>query len=225
MGCLIGKFTDDRVITYDEAKAYFRTGDIILFGGTGWFSYAIMFFTLSPFTHIGLVYVDEDYEFTEEGHCNIYLYHSVNTIIRNPIDVVTGKPKSGPQLSRLRAYFDHYDGDIVWRPVRYQLSDTIKECFLTFIRKETPKCYEQDQTELYNSVLELNKKKNTKSYFCSELVAEMFIRAGMLSKQYTSNNYLPKDFTRTSLKGSNGWYKKEILLKVHYKIEIPPYAA
>jgi hypothetical protein len=75
--------------------------------------------------------------------------------------------------------------------------------------------YEQNKIKLIRSALDLfwwhKNKRDLRSIFCSELVAEAYQRVGLLDTAKVSSEYTPSDFGRTvDLK--NGYLKPVLIV-------------
>lgn len=108
------------------ARKELHTGDLIFFssiGGIsiefslffnskGLFSFAIKMSTFSPASHIGMVYVINKGKDKEKEY---YLWHSPNRPVSDCIDIISRKPKTGPQLNDLKCALQHYSGTFMLR--------------------------------------------------------------------------------------------------------------
>ncbi len=101
----------------------------------------------------------------------------------------------------------------------YQLGDLCDTGLMDFIRKEEPKSYEKKTRQLllaaYDGPFGQN-EEDTSSYFCSELVAETYKILGILKRNITSSEYVPKDFASTSTQEL--FLQKGYLLSGEYKV-------
>ena len=220
MGCGISSYTRDRVVNFDEVRDVLSTGDLVFFCGTSTFSYMIQMGTFSPWSHVGMVVrLNAEKEFKRESTAadGLYLWHSIGKALTCP-DLVTGRKKTGPQLSPLLSTLEHYNGDIAIRFLNKnrRISTTTKRKMLHFFTTEAPKCYEQSTWELYASPY-LKQERNTSSYFCSELVLETYYVMGLdrPHKERPSNSFTPDELTSRGYDMQFKWFTPEYLLKLY----------
>jgi len=152
-----------------------KTGDIILVSGGSFFSAIIKCFTLSEWSHIGVVIRDIPIKgkickgpfilqalITNEGHK----------------DYLEGFKKApGVQLNSLSKVIDREKGKICWRKFMKWKKPSYIPLYkgnTTFVKKSCKLPYELHLSELLNVISQANEYAGTDSYFCSELVAEFY---------------------------------------------------
>ena len=175
-------------MNYMQYRELARTGDIVLFSGKGRISETIKWFSGSEWSHVGLVVRDYD---------DVLLWES--TTLATVADLDSGMPRKGVQIVPLSARLESYDGDVAVRRAVQSLS-VEQRCDLAVLRaayKGRP--YEESLCELASAAYDGPFGENTRdvsSLFCSELVAEAFIKFGWLPPQSKkpSNEYTPGDF-------------------------------
>lgn len=170
------------IVITDEFNEYIfirnrlQTGDILLFSGKGFFSWLIKRATRSPISHVGMVYVIGG---------NVFVWESTSL----------SKGKRGVQISLLSERIKNYKGKI-W--VRNLKADRTAEFYriLKELREEIKgRDYENNLWELLGAVLPFRNKPNLTSVFCSEQIAEAFIRWRFLTSGLPANKYIPGDFS------------------------------
>lgn len=182
---------------YRDVRDTLKTGDIILFSGKGGISEGIKFFTLSKWSHVGMIYRLFD-PLDPEG--SVFCWES--TTLSNIEDADTGKLTNGVQRvefsERLeRCFSTGYEISV--RPLNKGLPDKKVAALNAFRHEVSGRPYEKDKIELIKSAwdgLFGQNKEDLSSLFCSELVAEAYQRMELLGGSKPSNEYTPKDFSR-----------------------------
>lgn len=167
-----------------------KTGDIVLFHGKGFFSWAIKFSTKSNWSHVGMVVNDPDV------HEEPMIFES--TTLSNVRDSLTGKRRGGVQLVSYKDRINSYNGKIAVRPLNVSRSDAFEEKVKNIINQLHGREYEESLWQLANSSWDLlpisENKEDLSSVFCSELVAHIYQELGFLDESKPSNEYTPGDF-------------------------------
>lgn len=175
---------------YETIRKKLNTGDIILFSGKGAISHGIKLFTLSKWSHVGMVLKLPDTD-------TVFLWES--TIISNLADAIDGTKKKGVQLVLLSDRIKTYKGEASVRHLKGVTIDKNKYQALMEFRKDVRnRPYEKNEIELIKSAYDGpwgHNEEDLSSLFCSELVAEAYQRIGLLPSDIPSNEYTPKDFT------------------------------
>ncbi|MCX7634346.1 MAG: transporter substrate-binding domain-containing protein, partial [Syntrophales bacterium] len=209
---------EDVTVDYEEASLRFQTGDIVLFKGL----------TLDRdqqprpsenWTHTGIIV-------KMPGHEEDLLWES--TPLENIPDRILGYRKGGPQLVSLRERLLTYETDVyAWRPLRVARSPEMIRALFRYIyefhRLPFPR-----QIEVIRRVIQTRfflrwwpRKPLYGNIFCSELVAESYIRMGLLPETPPPSSYLPLDFSEARqlplLKGAS--FGREILLRIQGRKE------
>jgi len=179
---------------YEDIRNSLKTGDIVLFSGKGNISTGIKYATRSRWSHVGMVLVLPEYDFT----C---LWESTTL---SDIRDVSGVLRRGVQLVPLSDRIQQYRGEIAFRKLLVNVpDDSILK--LMILRKELrDRPYEKNKLELiraaYDGPFGAN-AEDLSSLFCSELVAEAYQALGLIDEREPSNEYTPADFAdrRTTL--------------------------
>lgn len=181
---------------YDDIRNKLKTGDILLFSGKGGISEGIKFFTLSKWSHIGMVY---RFDSPLDPKGSVFCWES--TTLSNLEDADTGKLTKGVQRVELserieRCFAVGYEISV--RSLSEPLTDDMIRALNDFRHEVSGRPYEKHTIELlkaaYDGIFGEN-KEDLSSLFCSELVAEAYQRMGILSESQPSNEYTPKDFS------------------------------
>ena len=187
---------------YDDLRDTLKTGDILLFGGKGAISDGIKLFTLSKWSHVGMVYrINDD----EKDNDIVFCWES--TTLANINDAETGKLTKGVQLVILserleRCFAKGYE--ISHRSLNKNITDDMLRSLKNFRKEVSGRPYEKNKLELIKAAYDGwlgDNKENLSSLFCSELVAEAYQRMGLLPevgsahKVKPSNEYTPADFS------------------------------
>lgn len=181
---------------YQDLRTQLKTGDILLFSGKSEISEGIKFFTLSKWSHVGMVYKFES-ELDPKG--SIFCWES--TTLSNVADADTGKLTQGVQRVELserleRCFASGYEISV--RPISKALSTEMVTELNKFRHEVSGRPYEKRKLDLIRSAWDgpLGKnKEDLSSLFCSELVAEAYQRMKLLTEDKPSDEYTPKDFS------------------------------
>lgn len=181
---------------YEDIRNQLKTGDILLFSGKGGISEGIKFFTLSKWSHVGMVYRFDD---PHDAKGSIFCWES--TTLSNLEDADTGKLTKGVQRVELserleRCFASGYEISV--RPLAKSLTDDMVRVLNDFRHEVSGRPYEKDKIELLKAAHDGifgDNKEDLSSLFCSELVAEAYQRMGLLTEKIPSNEYTPKDFS------------------------------
>jgi hypothetical protein len=181
-----------------------------LFSGKGGISDGIKFFTLSKWSHVGMVYrIDNPLD----PNSSIFCWES--TTLSDLKDADTGCKTRGVQRvelsERLRGCFAK-GYEISIRPLSKPLTDDMILALNNFRHEVSGRPYEKHKIELlkaaYDGIFGDN-KEDLSSLFCSELLAEAYQRMGLLTEELPSDEYTPKDFS----------FEKKLKLELGYSLQ------
>ncbi|MEZ5300923.1 MAG: hypothetical protein R3F11_09765 [Verrucomicrobiales bacterium] len=180
-----------RLARYREIRPQLRTGDIALFSSrTSFFSKVIRWATGSRWSHVGMVVHISEWDVTLLWESNTSNKFS---------DVSDGIGKCGVQLLVLSEVLREYDGTIAFRHL--DVSDDVRSGFVPKLRELREEVrnrpYEKDFFSLASVPFQFLyrwKKKDLASLFCSELVAEAYLRMGLITEARASSAFAPGDF-------------------------------
>jgi hypothetical protein len=211
-----------RFTTYDTIVSSMETGDIIIFIGKNYnrdyvsakWSYG------SPVTHMGLV--------ARDGNDQLCIFEAtaINGVILRP----------------LRDRLETYDSDMIaYRKLRVERTKKMEDNLFAFISETEGTKHDlhtlKGLIEMINSAVDIvipftrielfkNKRSTLERIFCSELIAEAYMRMGLLPdgnlKLYPcSNEYTPPDFSNfTSIKNKESELIKNLRLGAILEEEI-----
>lgn len=165
-----------------------RTGDLVLFSGRGLVSGTIRVFTGSRWSHVGLVLRGDDGE--------LLMLEATNT--DEAPDVALGRAIRGVQVVRLAEKLANYDGVVALRRLEVEARP---EGFDDLVRDIAElwryRAYKDFTTTLFLDLLSANRRpQRVDRVFCSELVAEIYKRLGIMCRSVRSSRYVPGDFGR-----------------------------
>ncbi|NBD23173.1 hypothetical protein [Paenibacillus glycinis] len=202
---------NSRRVAYEEIKGKLQTGDLLLCHGI--FPEAIQVEAVegAPWSHIGMVVrlpgVEEP------------LFWESTTTQTIP-DVELRRIKTGPMLVSLRDRIatdvaEQYDALFAFRLLEGERGADTAEKLQAFIEEVHGASFpslERMAFELLEGKL-FHAQAGYASFFCSELVAETYMRLGIMERTVPSNGYRPIDFSdRTNLPLSGGYRLSDELL-------------
>lgn len=172
-------------VPYETARQTLQTGDLVFCSGTYFFSNAIRWFTKSTWSHIGMIYRDDNLE-------RIFILESETLI--------------GVRLAPLSKYLKDYHGKN--RPYKGRMfiarltskisPDEYKKA-ISFGMDELTKPY--DNLEILRIAIrilfKIGRRNRDKKYICSELIYEAFRKAGIWF-QFNKRSISPDDIWKDS---------------------------
>jgi hypothetical protein len=167
----------------DEFVGTCRTGDIILCGGTRWYSKIIEWFFNSPVSHIGLVYRDSN---TSE----IYMFQSkfwdgAHGVRLTPINDILDEFKNGRYQSLYTRKLDEHRTCQFHTTFKYILGITMD------------KKYDSDPLDWIKIIIQhdFGNIHKTNEFICSALVAFAYIQLGYLTPDVPWSILTPNEFS------------------------------
>ena len=162
---------------YSQIRDSLRTGDICLHSHTGFIPHLIKKITGSPISHISMVVV-------------------LNGVVME-LESTWDKVANGVRLSNMGYNMANMEkGSRVW--VRQYSGSWNIELDYVF-RRFYPLCknkhYELNYVSMILAAYKLNWFSDTKTVFCSELIAWFLQYAGIIDKKLVSDNWTPADFS------------------------------
>ena len=185
-------------VKYKDMRDNLKTGDVLLFSGRGFASWAIRIRTWNAISHVGMVY--------RIGNA-VMVWESTR---------LTGR--DGVQISLLSVRGRKYKGKIKVRRLHVSRDNQFYKTF-DKVRQETKgKKYERHWWELWGSVAFWKNKVCLTYIFCSELLGLMLKRWGFFKRDFPENELSPADFTAKSGKvtkelETGAWLGPEIELE------------
>lgn len=183
------------MIRYQDIRDQMDTFDILLFSGEGLISKVIQLASGSKWSHVAIVLRLNSFD-------ELYCYQS--TTLSDVPDLTTGARVKGVQLVPLSQQLATYKGEVAWRCIYGNRAPNILMKMAAFRREFAGRPYEQNQLELIRAALDTFTLKENQpdlsSVFCSELIAELFRRVGILQTVVhdghikPANEFTPGDF-------------------------------
>lgn len=156
------------VMPYEKIRDYLKTGDIFFSSGSYAFSGVIQKLTKSTWSHVAVIYKDEELK---------------------RVLVLEAEPYVGIRLIPLSKYLKDYKGNS--RPYKGQIAiakmnaDVPKENLnkgISFGLDELTRPY--DNFEIFRIMIRIlfhmSKRERNRSYICSELVRDIYAKAGII---------------------------------------------
>jgi len=210
--------TEEAAVAYDNVEFRMQTGDVVLFKGL-YLDRDQQPHPSENWTHAGLVVKMPD---SDEP----LLWES--TPLESIVDRILGLRKGGPQLVSLRERLLTYETDVyAWRQLRVARSPEMLRSLYSYVY-QIHRLPFPAQVEVIRRVIQTRfflrwwpRKPHYRSIFCTELVAETYMRMGLLPETPPASAYLPLDFSERKkipfLKGAS--LGREILLRVEGRKE------
>ncbi len=168
------------VMPYEKVRHFLRTGDLFFSSGSYLFSGAIQKLTNSVWSHVAVVYVDE-----ELGR----------------VMLLEAEPYIGIRLIPLSKYlYDYngkrrpYKGQIVLAKLNVELEKPKINRGISFGLDELTRPYDNYEILriMLRILLRVSKREKNRAYICSELVRDILAKAGMII-QYNDTYISPEE--------------------------------
>ena len=160
-------------IPYEKIRPYLKTGQIVFFSGSYLFSGIIRGLTKSVFSHVAIIYKDEQL---------------------GRVMLLEAEPYIGIRLIPFSKYINDYKdnrpykGQIVVSNFMFELTQEQKNEGISFGLDELSRPY--DNWEIFRIMLRIllriGKKERNRDYICSELVRSCYAKSGYLFKMNDS---------------------------------------
>lgn len=186
---------------WSELAGNLQTGDIILFHQHGLISRLIDLFTDARFSHVGMVVRLED----KEGGEQLHFWQSF-------------EPEGGVVFNPLPGFLDQYKekykGKFVCRHLDVQRTPAMEQALQNFMKEVKGRPFPSIWGMMKHWLEgKLGVDSGEKSFFCSDLVADTYIKMGLLPKKPPPNFYAPKNFATSK--------DMKFLLDAKYSAQIP----
>lgn len=176
-------------LPYSKIAPTLKTGDIILFSGDYDISKKIEWAEKSRWSHVGMVVRMPEVD-------KPVLWES--TDLANLEDIKFHDKKHGPKLVYLYDRIANYNGnDYAVRHLDVERTSHMIDALFKLIC-EAHGLPDPGAWKMLIEFLEgrlFRKASKLDNYFCSELVAESYIKMGLLSEKIPPNGFMPKDFS------------------------------
>lgn len=192
----------------EDACRLVRAGDLLLFNGCGTSSAMVRLFTPSRYSHVAIVIQMKDMESGDVVPCLL-------EAVRHKDDTmdVCGKWEPGVRVVPMKERIERYRGYtlavrklLCKRPFIDKVSKFMTEHLERFSNEYMYRGYNHDWRDFFNARVPFfsnteygaryDKQDKRREFFCSELIAQCFIEAGMLDGLAASaSSYSPDCFT------------------------------
>jgi signal transduction histidine kinase len=205
--------TEEAAVNYDDVAFRLQTGDIMLFKGL-YLDRDQQPHPSENWTHAGLIVKIPEQE-------EPLLWES--TPLESITDRILGLRKGGPQIVSLRERLLTYETDVyAWRQLRVVRSPEMLRALYSYVY-QVHRLPFPAQIEVIRRVIQTRfflrwwpRRRIYRSIFCTELIAETYMRMGLIPETPPASAYLPLDFSERKkipfLKGAS--LGREILLRV-----------
>lgn len=204
-------------IAYSQIKDKLQTGDLVLFSGQYSISKLVEKLEHSRWSHVAMVVklpqIDEP-----------LLWES--TALTNLPDQIYHDNKTGPKIVDLKGRLMTYGKDVVpYTPPVYgvrqleverteEMMNALESLFTDLHGIPNPGEWKMIAEVLEGKLFNIRSKLD--NYTCGELIAESYVKMGLLSDKKAINGYMPKDFsTDGTLKLLKGKLYKELLININ----------
>ncbi|HEY6503178.1 MAG TPA: YiiX/YebB-like N1pC/P60 family cysteine hydrolase [Chitinophagaceae bacterium] len=172
------------VFRYEKIREYLKTGHIFFSSGSYTFSGIIQRLTKSVWSHVAIIYKDEELE---------------------RVMVLEAEPYVGIRLMPLSKYlYDYkgkrrpYKGQIVVAKFNFEMEKERLNRAISFGLDELTRPYDNKEIVriMMRILFKIGKKEKNRNYICSELVRDAFSKAGVVFKlndSYISPQEIWKD--------------------------------
>ncbi len=180
---------EQAAVSFDEAAALARTGDVWLFRGRSVADHAIRAVTNSPVNHVGMVVALDDLP--------PLLWHA--ELGRSIPDAFTGRSQRGTQLHRLvdaAGQWHHRYRQSAWvRQLDVDVTTEMEDAVLLAVEELNGRGF-RSARRLATGWLKgrVRRRAELEHLFCAEVVALTYQRMGLLGDERPSNWYDPGKF-------------------------------
>jgi hypothetical protein len=160
-------------INYQKIRPFLKTGQLVFCSGSYFFSGIIQNLTKSVWSHVGIIYVDENL---------------------GRVLLLEAEPYIGIRLIPLSNYMKSYKngrpykGQMVIADFKKDMTEEQSKATISFGLDELSKPYDNWEIVriMMRILLRIGKRQKNRSYICSELVRDCFVKGGYLFKMKDS---------------------------------------
>lgn len=191
----------------NDACNLVRAGDLLLFNGCGASSALVRVFTPSRYSHVAIVFQMAN---SETNEVVPFLIEAVRH--KDNVTDVCGEHSLGVRVVPMKERIETYRGyTLAVRHLRCRkqmlskVSRFINEHLERFVNEYMYRGYNHDWRDFFNARIPFfrnteygaryDKQDTRREFFCSELVAQCFIQAGMLDETSAASSYSPDSFS------------------------------
>lgn len=206
-----------KIMPYSQIKGSLETGDLILFSGQYQISKMVERLERSQWSHVAMVVRIPNID-------NPLLWES--TALTNLPDQIYSDNKTGPKVVDLKERLQTYGSDVKpYVPPVYSVRKLVVErtpemiialqnLFTSLHGIPNPGEWKMIWEVVMGRFLNIPSKLD--NYTCGELVAESYIKMGLLGNKKAINAYMPKDFSTDGiLKLLKGELKDEVSIDIN----------
>ncbi len=173
------------IYPYEKIRDYLKTGHIFFSSGSYTFSGIIQRLTKSVWSHVAIIYKDEEL---------------------NRVMVLEAEPYVGIRLIPLSKYMRDYKGkkrcykgQIVIAKLNFEMEKPKLNKAISFGLDELTRPYDNWEIMriMTRIIFRIGKREKNKNYICSELVRDAFARAGVIF-QYNDTYISPQEIWKDS---------------------------
>lgn len=173
------------IYPYEKIRDYLKTGHIFFSSGSYTFSGIIQRLTKSVWSHVAIIYKDEEL---------------------NRVMVLEAEPYVGIRLIPLSKYMRDYKGkkrcykgQIVIAKLNFEMEKPKLNKAISFGLDELTRPYDNWEIMriMTHIIFRIGKREKNKNYICSELVRDAFARAGVIF-QYNDTYISPQEIWKDS---------------------------
>jgi hypothetical protein len=184
--------------TYEQVRDRLAPGDVIAFRGDNWFSRLVAWMGGRGVSHVGLITWraegDQEPEFWDS---NLSLKHSEGKVT-SPVNPRPPGRRNGPGAMSFRTMYDTYDGAIWWLPIHPALTATQEDALDGFSYGADKRRFDimGGVRQVVHDFLQRRfgfreawrpVQREVEDYFCSKLVAEGLLHAGVVDARVDPN--------------------------------------
>tara|TARA_B110000211_G_scaffold9963_2_gene10562 strand:+ start:19043 stop:19672 length:630 start_codon:yes stop_codon:yes gene_type:complete len=204
-------------ITKEELLKTCETGDILLYNSKTIMGRAIEYFTGSLYSHVSMILRDPTY--IDPKLKGLYIIESG---MENIPDSLTGKKVVGVQIIPLEHALDYYKGSLMGG-VYYRKTDIPRDTIFTekikaIVMKTEGVKYDLKVLDWFRALfdVEIGNRQLTNRFWCSALLAYIYVELGLLDKDLEWSMIEPKQFSfyenkRLSYKNCEVLAEKQII--------------
>lgn len=183
-------------VAFDKLAPEMKTGDLMLFNGQYKGSKVIEICELSEWSHVGMIVRLDDID-------EPLIWEA--TSLTNLPDVIYGDQKKGVKMVSLRDRMAHYGDDLekyknanfAYRKMDVERTPELNQQVLELNKQyhgiEDPSFWQMVWDVILGRIF--RKSVPLDKFFCSEFVAEMYLKLGFINDKKPINAYMPSDFS------------------------------
>ena len=183
-------------ITKKDLLKNCQTGDILLYNGTTWLGKVIEYFTGSNYSHVAIILRDPIY--IDPKLKGLYVLESGE---ENIPDSLTGKKILGVQITPLANTLDYFKNSwtasLYHRQLDCNRDNKFEEKLKELVNKTEGEPYDLCIFDWFRAKfdIEIGNVQITKRFWCSALIAYLYVELGFLDKDLPWSMIEPRQFS------------------------------